>query len=77
MWSPGGDIYMQTSSNSGLTWDKPKVGLLCATRPGQCTLCACVRTLCRQASLGALHHLWFHAVRVQVAQPQAEIITPS
>ena len=26
MWSPGGDIYMQTSSNSGLTWGKPQVG---------------------------------------------------
>ena len=34
MWSPGGDIYMQTSSNSGLTWGKPQVGCraMCALK---------------------------------------------
>ncbi len=25
MWSPGGDIYMQTSSDSGAAWSKPQV----------------------------------------------------
>ena len=52
MWSPGGDIYMQTSSNSGLTWDKPQVGCCAPHALNQCTLCACMRRLCTQASLG-------------------------
>lgn len=42
MWSPGGDIYMQTSRNSGLTWDKPQVCCRAPHCPGQSTLCKCV-----------------------------------